>query len=742
MKDNIILKRIQSFLYSFYAKDLKDARLGEVYDGLVNSLMQDIGISWVKSKKQYKGKEIYILSFEYKPGKFLQEALGILNLNHEFEDFLENIDYTYDDLLLYEKEPSLGNSDIGIGSWYILREFTKKRIKAMAYALRYESGSMTQEIKGGRQYINPNNWLYKGNMWEHKKAFSYILNIENRDLKSVAYDMPVFDCKNNFINTLRLWKSESIHKINYMNLTNGDLESAYSDYVKDNSLTQFLYLDDSNYDGKFYRLKQEYFYSISSIQDVFRRYFKNNSNLREIGDKIEFILSDIHPSLAIVEFIKSLNLGYKICLEESICIAKKVFTHIAFLLTPESIEYYPMDMFKKIDNEFYEFLYILDEYCKINYKEAIIENNKLDYKKLNILFTKNYYYLSKIYQENSEDSVKGSSYINLGIDMNIYAYTNNKYLKEVKYLKDLGELKKISEDSSIFSDKILFDDLEKSKFLNKKSLIEKLNLKNDNINPYSIFDMQISVFHESKRQLLNALSIALIYYKLRDNANIRFSPTTYIFSGLANDGYFMAKEVIKFILALKHMIDKDILIKNKLKIIFIENLDVEKSKVLFPACDIYSNLSLPNLDNQSFAMLNAAFNFSNICSSRGGILKNIDKDNAIYKIGNEFEEINELKKTYNASDFYYKNDIIRYTIDNLINEDYYKLPYNFKTIYDYLINYNDSFFIFRDLENVSKTRFDMSNDYLNRDKWIKNELKNIIWADNFRMDDKLLNLGK
>lgn len=737
MKDNIILKRIQSFLYSFYAKDLKEARLGEVYDALVNALMQDLGIRWVDSKKRKTNKDTYILSFEYNPGKFLEEVILSLDLKDELNDFIKEINFSYEDLINYEKEPSLGSGDIGTAAWYLIREFSRKNIKAMAYALRYESGSMKQEIREGKQFINPNNWLYKGNKWEHKKSFSYILNIEKRDLKSVAYDMPVINSDNKFVNTLRLWKSESINKINYMNLSSGDLESLYSDYAKDNSLTQFLYLDNSTYEGKFYRLKQEYFYCVSSIQDIFRRYFKKELDIGLIGEKINIILSDIHPSLAIIEFVRSLNQGYGIELKDSINLARNVFTHIAILLTPESKEYYDMDMIKKIDKNFYEFLYKLDEYSKNIFNDPIIENNELSYKKINSLFTKNFYYLSKIYDENSEESTRNSSFINLGIDKDLYSYENNKFYREIfdKYkISQIDKLNKIKDES-------IFKDFDKAKFKNKEKLIEELGLNDDRINPYSIFDMQLSVFHEAKRQLLNALSIASIYYKLRHNSNIDFSPTTYIFSGIANDGYFMAKEVIKFIIALKHMIDSDVLIKDKLKIVFIEDIDVEKSKILYPACDIYSNLTMANFDNESFNMLNSAYNFSNICSSKGGILENTLLDNSIYKFGNEFIEINDVKKVYNARDFYYKDDIIRYTIDNLINEDYYRLPYNFKIIYDYLIKYNDSFFIFKDLDKLVKLRFRMSKDYLDRDLWIKNEFDNFLWANSFNMDDKILNLG-
>lgn len=740
--NNFILKRIQNFLYSFYAKEIEDARLGEIYDGLVKALMQDIGKNWSKSKKTFKDKEVYLLSFEYSPGKFIENAIESLDYKKEVNDCLKLLNISMEDLLNYEKEASLGNSDIGIGSWYLMKELSKNKIKSMAYALRYESGGMKQVIKDGRQFINPNEWLSVGNKWEHKKAFSYILNIEGKKTKAVAYDMPIFNNENNFVNTLRLRKAESINKIDYLNLSSGDFKSSYDDYINNNSLTQFLYLDNSTYEGKLFRLKQEYFYSVSTIQDIFRRYFKKNRDIRDIKNKIKIILADIHPSLAIIEFIRALNQGYNLEIKECIEISKKVFVHIGFLVTSDSKESYDLSMIKSIDSSFYYIILKLDDYVKENKNLSIIEDDQLKYDRLNYCFVDSYYYLSKIFVDNYKEEGVNFSYLNFGVDRYLYSDSNNLLFK--KSLENYG-INVVNKDSirkleNFQNYKVFYDEIEEVKFKNKLNLIKEFKLDGfDRVNPYSIFDMQLAMFHEAKRQLLNAISIASIYYKLKDNSNILISPTTYIFSGKANDGYFMAKEIIKFILALKHMIDKDKLIKEKLKIIFIEDANVERLRKIYPACDLYSNLSLPIFDNQSFHMLNSIFNLSNVLSSKGGIISNIEKKNEIYTFGQTYEEIEKIKNenAYDAREFYYKNDIIKRTIDNLINEDYSNLPYNFKNIYDYLISYNDSFFIFKDHDSLLDMRFKISKDYLDKKKWIDKEIDNILWANEFNLDKNL-----
>ncbi|MDU5912937.1 MAG: glycogen/starch/alpha-glucan phosphorylase [Anaerococcus vaginalis] len=740
--NNFILKRIQNFLYSFYAKEIEDARLGEIYDGLVKALMQDIGKNWSKSKKSLENKEVYLLSFEYSPGKFIENIVESLGYKKEVDDCLKMLDISMEDLLNYEKEASLGNSDIGIGSWYLMKELSKNKIKSIAYALRYESGGMKQLIRDGRQFVNPNEWLSVGSKWEHKKAFSYLLNIEGKKTKAVAYDMPIFNNENKFVNTLRLWKAESINKVDYVNLSSGDFKSAYEDYINNNSLTQFLYLDNSTYEGKLFRLKQEYFYSVSTVQDIFRRYFKKNHDLKNIKSKIKIILADIHPSLAIIEFIRTLNQGYKLEIKECVEISKKIFVHIGFLITPDSKESYDISMIKSIDKSFYDIILKLDDFVKENLNLSIIENGQLRYDRLNYCFVHDYYYLSKTFVDNYKENGANFSYLNFGVDRHLYADSNNILLKKSleKYGINITNKESLRKIENLKNCKDFCDEVEDIKFKNKLNLIKQFKLDQfDRINPYSIFDMQLAMFHEAKRQLLNAISIASTYYNLKDNANIFISPTTYIFSGKANDGYFMAKEIIKFILALKHMIDKDKLIKEKLKIIFIEDANVEKLRKIYPACDIYSNLSLPIYDNQSFHMLNSIFNMANVLSSKGGIISNIEKKNEIYTFGKTYEEIEKIRNenTYDAREFYYKNHLLKRTIDNLINEDYSNLPYNFKNIYDYLISFNDSFFIFKDHDSLLDLRFKISTDYLDKEKWIDKEIDNILWANEFNLDENL-----
>ncbi len=367
----------------------------------------------------------------------------------------------------------------------------------------------------------------------------------------------------------------------------------------------------------------------------------------------------------------------------------------------------------------------------------IVEGNVV-FKNINLVLSKEYVFLSKILADDRKEISPKISYASLGTDKIVYAKSANKNLyKHLKYY----DINSIHTDCNKFiklkDDKSFINELEEIKFKNKLSLIEYLEVEGEGINPHSIFDMQLSIMHESKRQILNALAIAYEFYYLRDNSNAYFTPKTYIFSGKANEGYFMAKETIKFILGLKHLIESDPIIREKIKIVFVEDLGVRDLNYLYPACDIYSNLTLPLLDNQNFDILNSIFNMSNILSAKGGIIDNHGSGHDFYLMGDDYKTIKARseERSYIASDFIYQNEIVKYTTDKLLNESSDSFPYDFRTLYDEILLYNDSFNVFYDLEALINVRRDISKDYLDKEKWVGQEIANIMWANSFNFNE-------
>ena len=737
---NFIVKRIQSFLYSFYAKNTQNARINEVYDCLCRYLMEIIGKTWVKSKDLADDKDYYILSFEYLPGKFINRNIHRLKIKDEISKALDELGFNLDDVLACEKEADLGVGDIGIGSSALINELANQKKRAVAYALRYENGNLKQKIVDGRQVEYSDFWLEQGSNWEHKKAFSYQLEIDGRKNKSIAYDMPILSDDASFVNTLRLFKSEVINPINIEDFSRGDFLKAYDEYINISSINKFLYIDDSTYEGKIFRLKQEYFYSVSAVRDIFRRYNKRHGNLKDLEKNIKIFSHDIHPSLAQIEFIRILSKVYDYELDEAIKMSRSVFDHVAFSITDDSVEDYDIEMIRRVNPEIMNAIIEIQKKLQVSSKEmSLVKNGKVSFRNINKYLSGDYNYLSKIISEDRKNDIN-HSFINYGTDRILYTESANTEL--TKLLKNYGissfSNKNIGKFKKIKNNVDFANDLEKVKYNNKRKLAKIVNARlGEVINPYSIFDIQLSIMHESKRQILNGLAIAYKYYMLKYNSNLKLTPTTYIFSGKANEGYFMAKETIKFILALKKMIDKDKFIREKIKIVFIEDLDVEKIKEILPAVDIYSNLTLPTLDNQNFHILNSIFNMGNILSSKGGIVDNLKDKNSFYTFGADFKTVQKLDRenSYDANEFYYNSEVVKFTIDNLLNESYDNFPYTFKTIYDQLLMYNDSFKVFYDLESLIRKRDIIERDYLDLSKWTNKQIENILWANNFRLDE-------
>ena len=736
---DIIIERIQNYLYSFYAKDIKTARDNEIYDCLCRYMMEIIGKTWVDTKKIKEGYEVYILSFEYLPGRFLANAIYKLNLEDEIKDALNEMGFSYKDIVSLDPEPALGIGDMGMGSSYLINELSNKKIKATAYALRYESGNFKQVIKDGMQTEEASSWLKYGSNWEHKKSFTNEIEIYGKKHKTVTYDMPVISDDASFINTLRLFKAESPKDVNINKFSKGEILEAYDDYINNSSITEFLYVDDSSYEGKILRLKQEYFFAASAMRDFVRRYLLYYEDIKNIKDQTNVIINDIHPTLALIEFIRILTYEYKFTIKKAIAYTREIFYHLVFSVTDDSLERYPVDEIRKLNEDvFTTIIDVQDELAgEIGFK-PFIEDSYVIFKNINLALSKDYLFLSKILAEN-KGSNKQNIHINLGTDRLMYGKSANDKLSS--YFKDIGldltNYKSLKNISKYKYDNDFLSGLEDIKFANKNRMIEVLGQKETDINPYSIFDMQLSIMHESKRQILNALAIAYQYYYLRDNRNAYFIPTTYIFSGRANEGYFIAKETIKFILALKKLIESDKIIREKIKIIYVEDVTVSDLRMLYPACDIYSNLTYPLYDNQNFDMLNSLFNMANIISTKGGIVDNLDKTNEFYLFPDTYSTYKDRKtnNTYKASDIIYQNQVVKYTLENLLNETPQNFSYDFKNLYKEILLYNDSFEVLLDLENLIKIRENISKDFLDKEKWTKKQVKNILWANEFNLED-------
>ncbi|MDO4594847.1 MAG: glycogen/starch/alpha-glucan phosphorylase [Tissierellia bacterium] len=401
--NNIIVKElsdsIQKYLYSNYAKEIEDARPKELYFALTNALMEIIGKTWVNTKKFKSDENIYILSFEYMPGKLLELYLHKLDIIEEAKKSISKADVELKELLDIEKEPALGFGELGVGSSLMLEALTNEKIKTVAYAMKYENGDMIQKIIDNEQVEYPNLWGNKKILWQHKKGFNYYHDIFSRKVKAEVFDLPVLNNKKDFVNTLRMFSAK------YLDLKHTLKDKIdYKNRFKDISLTEFLYVNIGE-DSKKYRLAQEYFYACNCIEDIFRRHFKQRNKIEDFKDKNKIIVNEIHPTLSLIEFINVLKTGYGYSIENSVDLAKEVFYHFSFQVSEDSYETYPIEMIKELNERLYFTIIELNEFLNKR-QEAIIKEGNLIFRNVNLFLSRKYIFSSKIIRDYKQKNNK------------------------------------------------------------------------------------------------------------------------------------------------------------------------------------------------------------------------------------------------------------------------------------------------------------------------------------------------
>ncbi|MFM1541679.1 glycogen/starch/alpha-glucan phosphorylase [Helcococcus ovis] len=733
-----IEQRIQDNLYELFAKQFDCARDGELFTSLANSVRQIIGKKWFESYAcARKDKQVYLLSFEYSFGNQLLKNLIKLDLLNEVKELFKKHNLNFEDIKDEDIEFALGFGDLGITSGAMLDLFASEKHNIYAYGLRYRRGMLKQEIVNGEQIEKPDDWKVNKNPWEHEKGFSHYVNFKDYAVKAIPYDIPLLSNDGNHVNTLRLWKSFSINDLDFKKFSNGDIEDAYKDINRANSIVEFLYPIESNIEGKKLRLRQEYFFASSSIQDIFKKYKKYvDDEVYNIYKHVKIQIHDIHPVMSILVFIDVLINKHKLTFENSLEIAKKTFIFFQHSLLPETFESWDLKLINEICPNILDIIYMLDKHIK----DEFLNNEKFNLPL--IIIRDGYvcminiaYYISKNIITLNGSHIELIKYkfmkeyydfYNYKIKTIDFNYDTNQYLKEIYYDKDINE-------NNILE--LTPEKLKKLKYENKWKLLEYLDIDKNLINVDSAFVMNMGVFHEYKRQILSALGIALLYYRLKKNPNLSIAERTYFFGGKSYPNYYFTKENIKFINALANQINNDLFIKDKIKIVFIENYNLTKSSVVIPAADIYQSLELLSMQlkdvfifkslSTGAAFLTCRSNYQNICIDENQISK--------YMFGDNYETV-LTKNNYNLFEFLNQNK----EIEDMFNFYRYlpkeTFPYDINKIYNSIYYFNDENHIFKDLFEYVSVIEKSIDDYTNTYQWYQtrvNDCKNTI-----KIDDK------
>lgn len=760
-----------------YAKKYDDASLREKYDALSETIMELIQKDWIETHENNRYKRnAYYLSAEFLIGRSMGNNLLNLGILDEVKDLLKELDLDYDELEDLEEDAALGNGGLGRLAACFMESAATEALPLQGYGVRYSQGIFKQKFENGFQVEEGDNWTEHGDFWSIRKyGERQTVNFRDFSVKAVPYDVPVVGYKNGVVNTLRLWQAEAIENggFDFNKFNNFDYDGSVRDKNIAEDITRVLYPNDIQRRGKLLRLQQQYFFVSASMQDVvvkYKKHFPDDKDFEHFHEYHIFQLNDTHPVIAIPELIRILldceGLGW----EEAFQIATKVFAFTNHTVLQEALEKWPLDIIeevaprcldiiKEIDKRFLGELTIKNYPADVIDSYRIIKNGQVEMAFLATYMSTSINGVAELHTEIlKKDTLKQwyelapekfNNKTNGVTPRRWLQYSNpeltaliDELLGSEDWKHDMTLLKGLEKyaDDEVVLRRLI--DIKKTKKVELADYIKKT--EGIEIDPNSIFDIQVKRLHEYKRQLLNAIHIVDLYNRLKKNPDLDINPITFIFGGKAAPGYFRAKGIIKFINEIADLINNDEEVNRKLKVVFIQNYRVSYAEKLFPAADVSEQISTAGKEasgtgNMKF-MMNATVTLGTMDGANVEIFDAAGLENN-YLFGATEEELAEIASTYNAKSYYHSNKDLRDAIDILINE---KLisddgSYHFLDIYNELVDPKngdraDRYYLLKDFASYKEAHDRVNKDYSDELAFARKGLINLANSGNFSSD--------
>lgn len=737
-------------------------------------IMSDMEKEFTGRERAQGKKRIYYLCMEFLLGRSLKNNLYNLGIEQLMSDALKNYDVSLEKLYEQEPDAGLGNGGLGRLAACFLDGLASQGYASMGYSLRYEYGIFSQKIVDGWQTELPDFWLPGGQVWLHGHPEAAVTVSFNGDIReswidgmynaeiindvkvtAVPYDMYIAGYNGKGVSRLRLWAAES--KDFDMQLFNGgEYIRAVENKAMAESITKVLYPGDNHAEGKSLRLNQQYFLVSATIQDIINRHLRVYKTLDNLSDKIAIHINDTHPVLAIPELMRILldECGYS--WDKAWQIVNKTIAYTNHTVMKEALECWGEDMFRRKLPRIYQIVCELNRrYCAELHargvdgyqvgRMAIINDGVVRMANLAVMASHTVNGVSALHSDILKDTVFSDFY-----NVTPHKFTNvtngiahRRWLNQANpklagllneligtgYITDASQLQNLAKFKD---DKAVLDQLGKIKYENKVKMAEYIKKHNGiDVDPNSIFDVQVKRLHEYKRQLMNALHILSTYQWLKQNPNADFTPKTYIFGAKAAPGYYFAKQIIQFIHELANQVNSDASVNKKLKVVFLEDYRVTVAEKLIPSAEISEQISLAGTEasgtsNMKF-MINGALTMGTLDGANVEIHDTVGSDN-MFLFGMTTPEVNALKsRGYHPSDFYRNNHIIRAAVD------YINFSAKFSDIANSLLNI-DPYMVLADFADYSRVQQYASSVYQNADKWNSMSLMNIAGAGIFAAD--------
>lgn len=787
-------KKISENMRMLFRKDVEEATKQQMFQAVSYALKDYIIDMWMETHKTYEQKDVktvYYLSMEFLMGRALGNNIINMKALPVVKEVLDELGFDLDAIEDEEPDAALGNGGLGRLAACFLDSLSSLGYPAYGCGIRYKYGMFKQKIENGFQVEVPDNWLKHGNPFEVKRAeyavevkfggYVKMVRAENgrdhfvqenyRSVLAVPYDLPVVGYGNGIVNTLRIWDAEAVNEFNLDSFDKGDYQKAVEQENLARTICEVLYPNDNHYAGKELRLTQQYFFVSASIQRAVAKYMENHTDIRRLHEKVCFQLNDTHPTVTVAELMRILLDDYFLTWEEAWAVTTKCCAYTNHTIMSEALEKWPLELFSRLLPRIYQiveeinrrFLLLLQEkypgdYSKVQ-KMAIVYDGQVRMANLAIVAGYSVNGVARLHTEILKNEQLKDFYElwpekfnnkTNGITQRRFLLHGNPLLAQWvtdkignDWITNLSQLEKLL---LYTEDKKALSEIRTIKYQNKVRLAAYIKAHNGiEVDPHSIFDVQVKRLHEYKRQFLNILHIMYLYNELKKNPDMDFYPRTFIFGAKASAGYRRAKAIIKLINSVGEVINHDASIKGKMKVVFIENYRVSNAELIFAAADVSEQISTASKEasgtgNMKF-MLNGAITLGTMDGANVEIVEEVGEENSVI-FGLSAEEViaYEHNGLYNPKEIYNTNTEIRMAMTQLIDGTYSKdNPELFRELYTSLLESNggeraDQYFILKDFVSYAEAQKRIEALYRNEEGWAKSALINIAKSGKFSSD--------
>lgn len=787
-------KNVTDYVKVLFRKSVEEASQQQLFQAVAYAVKDNVIDQWMASHRENEKqdtKAVYYLSMEFLMGRALGNIIINLKANNVIKEALDELGLDLNAIEDQEPDAALGNGGLGRLAACFLDSLSTLGYPAYGCGIRYKYGMFKQKIDNGFQIETPDDWLKDGNPFEMKRAeyavevkFGGYITIQKdeqgrerfiqekyQSVKAVPYDLPIVGYKNNMVNTLRIWDAEAIDTFNLDSFDKGDYQKAVEQQNLARTICEVLYPNDNHYAGKELRLKQQYFFVSASVQRAVSKYMETHSDIKRLHEKVCFQLNDTHPTVTVAELMRILIDEYFLSWDEAWEVTNKTCAYTNHTIMSEALEKWPLELFSRLLPRIYQIveeinrrfiMEIQQKYPGINKKiekMAIIYDGQVKMAHLAIAASFSVNGVARLHTEILKNQElkdffemmpqKFNNKTN-GITQRRFLLHGNPLLAEwvTSKIGDewITDLKHINELAIYADDEKCQKEFMNIKYQNKLRLAKYIKEHNGiEVDPRSIFDVQVKRLHEYKRQLLNILHVMHLYNQIKKNPGMDFYPRTFIFGAKASAGYRRAKAIIKLINSVANVVNNDSSINGKLKIVFIEDYKVSNAELIFAAADVSEQISTASKEasgtgNMKF-MLNGALTIGTMDGANVEIVEEVGDENA-FIFGLTSDEVIAFEQygQYNPKDIYNIDQDIRMVLTQLVNGFYSpENPELFREIYNSLLERNggeraDQYFILKDFRSYEKAQKQVSEVYENPTKWAKAAIMNTAKSGKFSSD--------